>query len=245
LPDRGLLDVFTLTTAPGTHAMRRQVAAMRSTDGGVTWSSPLIVADLRAVATTDPESGAPVNQGSAQLTAVVVDRVQGRVYVVWQDARFNGGAADGIALSSSDDGGRTWTPVVQVNRTPARNPVADRQAFAPSVAVAADHSIAVGYFDFRNNDEAASLSTDRWLAVCRAVARSGCTTTDAINIEIRLTDRSFDARLATRLSGFGPPGYFLGNYQGLSSAGAGFLAVFTRTLDNQPPSVVDRWVLPA
>jgi hypothetical protein len=54
------------------------------------------------------------------------DPVSGRLHVVWQDARFTGGQADSIALSSSDDGGRTWSAPIRVNATPTGIPYGTR-----------------------------------------------------------------------------------------------------------------------
>ena len=63
----------------------------------------------------------------------------------------------------STDGGFTWSTPIQVNQTPNTVPPIDRQAWNPTVAVAADGTVAVTYYDFRNNT-AAARGLDRLLA---------------------------------------------------------------------------------
>ena len=70
----------------------------------------------------------PVRAGT-NIPDIAVDPNSGRVYVVWADGRFSGGAYPDVLLSSSIDG-RRWTTPVKVNQTPV--PVA---AFNPMVEV--------------------------------------------------------------------------------------------------------------
>jgi hypothetical protein len=156
--------------------------------------------------------------------------------VAWQDARFTGGQADAIALAWSADNGKTWTAPEKVNATPTNIPIRDQQAFAPNLAVAADGTLAVSYFDFRRNDAAAPLPTDRWLVRCHPTANPACTARPA-RPETRLTARSFDMRRAHRLTSVGPPGFFLGDYMGLASTGRCFIAVFAQPHDEDPASI--------
>jgi hypothetical protein len=237
LPGGTLLDVFTLIdlrTDPQRPAL--QVAVMRSGDRGDSWSPPTVIADLRSAGITDPESGDPVASGTRLQPAMAVDAASGRVHVAWQDARFSQGQADAIALAFSADQGATWSAPTKVNATPATIPVRNQQAFAPNLAVAADGTVGVSYFDLRHNDPAAALWTDRWLVGCQPTATAACTELDA-GAETRLTTASFDMRQAHLLSSVGPPGFFLGDYMGLTSIGRDFLAVFAQPHDNDPASV--------
>lgn len=81
--------------------------------------------------------------------------------MAWQDSRFSDGAADAVALAASDDGGRTWSAPVKVNRTPTGIPLPDQQAFTVSLEVGRDGTVAVSYSDFRHNDAGTPLLTDR------------------------------------------------------------------------------------
>jgi hypothetical protein len=244
LPNGALVDGFTLIAVGAAGQARSSVAVIGSTDKGRHWSRPTVVDQLQSAGTTDPETGDPVAGGNL-LTDLAVDPASGRLYLVWQDARFNRGLADAIALAASDDGGHTWTKPVKVNATPADLPIGDQQAFTPSVELAADGTVAVSYSDLRRNDPAASLWTDRWLVRCHPTARLACTTSAAFGDEVRLTDAPFDLRQAPQLLGAGgPEGFFLGDYMGLASDGHDFLALFSQPHDSDPASVFARRVQP-
>ena len=159
----------------------------------------------------------------------------GDLYAVWQDARLNGGGADGVALSRSTDGGLTWSPRVKVNKTPTNIPIGNQQAFTPSVDVAADGTVAVTYYDFRNNTNAAPLPTDYFVVHCHTACNNAANWGD----EIQLTDESFDMRQAPFAGGF-----FTGDYEGLASAGNDFGAFFGQTHGTDPGSIFFRRVGP-
>jgi hypothetical protein len=239
LPDRTLVDIFTLVQHPGTARQTKRIGVLRFTDGGQHWSAPTFVEGLGSAGTVDPDRPAPVNTGSSLVSSVAIDRTTGRMYLVWQDARFTAGAADAIALSASDDAGRTWSPAEKVNATPTTVPIGNQQAFAPTVDVAADGTVAVGYYDLRFNDPGATLPTDRWLVRCRP-DRTGFRTMRSCT-ETRLTPHSFDTRQATDID-VGPPGFFLGSTQGLTHTARDFVAVFAQsglpgTDTDQPPRI--------
>ncbi|MGC5284678.1 sialidase family protein [Micromonospora sp. DT231] len=229
LPNGTLVDSFTLFDLTGERPTRH-VAVMRSQDRGATWSPPHLVAEMRSAGVSDPQSpGDQVSSGSAALVDAAVDPASGRIYLVWQDARFSGGQADAIALSVSDDSGRHWSTPVKVNRSPTYVPIGNQQAFTASVAVAADHTVAVDYSDFRHDDPAGALWTDRWLVTCRPTPKLDCATGVGFDTEVRLTTEPFDMRHAPFLNEVGPPGFFLGDYAGLTSAGPhDFVATFSQ-----------------
>lgn len=245
LPNGRLVDGFSLAGVGATQQGQWSAVVIRSTNKGRSWSAATTVDTIQSVGTTDPQTGDPVDRGGNVLTDLAVDPASGRLYLVWQDARFNAGQADGIALSSSGDGGRTWTKAVKVNTTPTDIPVGNQQAFTPSVEVSADGTVAVSYFDFRHNDLAEPLLTDRWLVHCHPTAKAACTTSQGFGGEVRLTDASFDLRQAAQLPGvLGPTGFFLGDYMGLAHAGQDFLAMFSQPHDSDQASVFARRVSP-
>jgi hypothetical protein len=252
LPDHSLVDVFTLIDLANESNPHFHTVTIRSRDRGQTWSSPSTVGELRSLFffsdpetgdPNDPWTGDPVSHTTSLLSDTAVDPVTGRIYVVWQDSRWSNGPADGIALSSSADGGRTWTEPVKANVTPTNIPIRNQQAFTPAVDVAADGTVAVSYSDFRNNDNATPLWTDRWVARCRPSGRTSCTLRGQFGKEDRLTETSFDMRQApnvpreTSLRGF-----FLGNYMGLTHTGRDFVAVFAQPWAQGPPAVFARRV---
>jgi hypothetical protein len=209
LPDGDLVDVFDeihdfSNRPPGRGS---NVTLIRSTDQGTTWSRPIHVSRLGTVGVTDPRDGAPVRTGDI-IPDVASDERSGtdNLYLVWQDARFTGGARDQIAFSRSTDGGLTWSAPVRVSSNLAT------QAFTASVDVADDGTIAVTYYDFSADTvDSPTLDTQYW------VTRStdgGLTWSDREEI----TDGPFDMRSAPVARGF-----FTGDYEGLESAGNTFI----------------------
>jgi hypothetical protein len=84
--------------------------------------------------------------------------------------------------------------------------------------VAADGTVGVSYYDFRNNTPAAGALTDYWLAYAPIA-----TTNPSAWGEVRLTDSSFNLeQVPTRFGGDS----WLGDYEGLASAGNDFVAVW-------------------
>ena len=213
LPDGSLVDVFELFHGSGRQPSPNQFteSLMRSTDKGLTWSNVIDISTDQSVAVRDPDTGAPVRAG-AGLPDVAVDPNNGTLYVAWNDSRFSGGLRDDVALSKSTDGGRSWSTPTKVNQTPV--PVA---AFTPSVEVAADGTVSVSYYDFRNNTPAPGALTDAFLVHSHD---SGATWA-----ENRLTPTSFDIEQAPVARG-----YFLGDYEGLTSAGARFMPFFIQAV---------------
>jgi hypothetical protein len=226
LPDGTLVDAFFLIRGSGIQPSLNQYreAVIVSTDKGVTWSKPIIV-DRHVVApVSDPDTGQAHRTGDI-IPDVAVDMSTGAMYVVWQDGRFTGRAA--VALSKSEDGGRTWSTPIKVNQTPLLGDRND-QAFTPSVHVADDGTVGVSYYDFRNNTTGGGTDTDHWLAHCHA-ASEDCTLASSWDEETRVTSTSFDSRLAPVARGF-----FLGDYVGLDNIGNTFTPFFTQTTAADP-----------
>lgn len=213
LPDGKLVDIFNLGKGSGIQPSGQYIqAVIRSSDHGTTWSRPVEIAKDRSVVVVDPDTGEELRTGTG-LPDIAVDRNNGTLYAVWEDARFSGGAYNAVALSMSVDGGLTWSAPVQVNRTP--NATA---AFVPSVEVAADGTVGVTYYDFRSNTPAPGALADYWLAHCH----SACSNPN--NWSETHVAGPFDIETAPVARG-----YFLGDYQGLTSTGNGFLPLFVMT----------------
>lgn len=219
-PNGTLVDITALVRSAGDF-----VAVLRSPDRGATWSAPTIVATQRPVGVRDPDTRNKVRVG-AGLPEIGVDSVTGRLYAVWMDSRFSGGSIDEIAISVSDDAGLSWTTPIRVNKTPVSIPLLNRQAFTPSVEVAANGTVAVTYYDFRRNTSASGAPTDYWLAHCH----SGCT--KRANWSETHISGSFNIKRAPVAGG-----YFLGDYEGLAAVGSGFRAFFARTTSTDRASI--------
>jgi hypothetical protein len=223
LPDRTLINIFDRLQGSGNNAPGFEIHVQRSTDRGVTWSAPIPVAPERAVRTFDPETGQGVRTGNG-LPDIAVDlnagsAGYGNVYAVWGDSVDSG--ANGskrhstIAFTQSTDGGLTWSPLSRIDRAPG-----DVQAFTPMVDVASDGTVGVTYYDFRNNTPDPGLPTDYWFVHCHP--SSDCA--DPANWAENHVDGPFDIENAATAGGF-----FLGDYEGLTSSGTRFLSFFSKT----------------
>jgi hypothetical protein len=215
-PDGTLIDVFHYGKGSGfDQPNASQIGVMTSTDGGAHWSPPNEISDNPVVLNRDPDNGVPLRTGAdvgGGLPDIAVDPGSGALYVVWEDSRFSG-THDDIALSKSIDGGKTWTEPVKVNQTPV--PVF---AFTPVVDVLPNGTVAVAYYDIRNNTPAPGLLTDYFVVHSH---NGGATWSES-----RITPTSFDDENAPVAEG---RGYFIGDYQGLANNGSAFKSFFVQT----------------
>jgi hypothetical protein len=229
-PDGDLFDFFTFFHGSGNNPPGASLAYMTSSDHGATWSAPIRIRKIRFIGAFDPDTGLPI-RAEGFVPEVAVDRTNGNLYVTWQDTMFAG--VDQIAFTMSDDDGATWSDPVKVSQTPSSSDVANEQAWVPAVDVAADGTIAVTYYDFRNNDQETGVPTDHWLVHCHGA----CDAAGSWDDEVRLTDSSFDIEQAPFARG--PNGFFLGEYEGLSNIGDAFVPLFAIVNDGNPANRTD------
>lgn len=204
-----LFNFYTEFDVGQNNLVTHHLALVRSIDRGATWSLPTVVSDVRAVGTHDPQNpGSDIRDG-ANLGSFA-SGPNGVLVAVWQDARFSGGARDGIAFSKSLDGGSTWSLPAQVNAVPGV------QALLPAVTVRSDGTIGVVYYDMRNDTaDPATLLVDVWLT----------TSSDGVAWTERHVAGPFDFNRAPVAEG----GLFVGDYQGLASANGEFVPFFAQT----------------
>ena len=202
-----LYDFFDLIKPPSSPSPYN-VAFVKSTDGGSTWTQPQIIANLQTVFVTDPNTGQSIRTGDI-IPEPAIDPATGQLYVVWQDSRFNGGHFDEVALSTSTDRGATWSTPIQVNT----NTPSNRPGFTPAIFVNSAGVVGVSYYDFRSlTTETATLPTDYWF---RTV-----TSTLSLGPETHITG-PFDMLTAPFADGF-----FVGDYEGLTAVGTTFHPFF-------------------
>jgi hypothetical protein len=188
-------------------------SVLRSTDGGNTFSDAIGI-DVQQVAGVTIAGQAV--RSSDFLPEFAANPLNGNLYAVWQDARFTGHSK--IAFAQSTDGGLTWSNTIRIDQSPGAV-----QAFMPQIRVNANGRVGLTYFDTENATAARPGLTDAFIASCDS------TTSDCSNAaswaaggETRLsTSGSFDYTTAANAGGL-----FLGDYQGLTSAGSRFIAFF-------------------
>jgi hypothetical protein len=210
-PNGTLLDLFLqINNFSNAHKNRGfNVAVMRSTDHGATWSKPVFVSKLVDRTVTTPGDNRPLRTGDI-APDIAIDRSSGAVYVVWQDA-VSGTPA--IYLSRSTNGGVGWSSPQKVSDSPA-----GVSAFTPSVDVNSDGAVGVTFYDFRRDTpDSATALTDYWI---RTSTDGGSTWSDSQ----RVTPASFDMKKAPVARG-----YFVGDYEGLDHGGSTFKVFFVQT----------------
>ena len=226
-PKTGVLydffQLFQTTGSPNFTPRGSSASFISSSDGGKTWSQPTVVSAEQTVADTDPNTGQAIRTGES-LPEVAIDASTGQLYVVWEDARFTGGTVNQVALSTSTDGGATWSAPIQVNT----NTPSNRPGFTPAVAVNSAGTVAVTYYDFRNlaAGNTATLPTDVWLTTSTNHGASFGNETHIAG--------SFDMLIAPFAGGF-----FVGDYEALTTIGTTFEPFFVQTNDDNTSNRTD------
>ncbi|GAA3346877.1 sialidase family protein [Amorphoplanes nipponensis] len=209
------------TDATATATVFTRYEMVRSTDAGRSWSRPVVVADDTGVQDVDPNTGAVLRTGVG-IPFPAIDPRTGELYLAYEGTDFTGGAYNQIQLVRSPDRGRTWSAPTRVNSDTTV------PAFTPSIAVAENGDVGVTYYDVRTlrPGNTTTLPTSTWLTVS---SRGG-----------RHFDRErqiapvFDMLQAPQAGG-----YFIGDYQGLATAGDQFRALFVTTHSGRPDNRTD------
>ena len=210
------------TPFQGTHS-NQQLAFVKSTDGGDTWTQPQLIAPFNSLGVIDPNTGKRARVGDG-LEEVAIDPSSGQLYVVYESSsnflknvkQSSGSWDDEILLVTSNDRGATWTSP-KVIHTANGLPT-----FTPTVAVNGGR-VAVTYYDSRNltSGDTVHWPTDYWVEYS---TDGGASWGGEQHIA-----GSFDLTTAPVARGF-----FLGDYEGLQPSGSGFLAVFVKTNCDAP-----------
>ena len=211
--------VFQTTGPPKFTPRGFSVGFVSSSDGGATWSGPTTVATQQFVTDTDPNTGAALRTGEG-LPSAAINPSTGQLYVVWSDNRFTG-TVNQVVISTSTNGGSTWTAPKVIST------VTGRPAFTPTVAVNSAGVVGVTYYDLRNlpAGDTTTLPTDYWFTA----------SSDNFATSLRITPTSFDMLTAPNAGGF-----FVGDYEALGVNGAAFVPFFVQAepASTTPPTDV-------
>jgi hypothetical protein len=172
------------------------VAVLRSSDRGATWSGATIVSHFTPGTVSDPTTGAAVRTGDI-IPEIAADPRAGSstVYMVWQQRTAS--SPSSVFFSKSTNDGTSWSAPRVINTHP------NVEAFTPSIRVGSDGTISVTYDDFRNDTTSTPLETDVWAIH----SHDGGTTFTEDHIS-----GPFDMATAAIARG-----YFVGDYQGLDN----------------------------
>ncbi len=209
--DGALYDFFDMFTLAGQKPQGDHIGVIKSTDGGSTWSNVTVIADEPDVTDRDPNTGQGLRTGEG-LPSAAVDAATGQLYAVWGDTRFTGGQFNQVVLSTSTNGGATWSAPGLVSTSTTR------PSFTATVAVSSDGTVGVTFYDLRNlaTGNTTTLPTDYWL---KTSPRGGASFGSETHVA-----GSFDLFAAPSAGGL-----FVGDYEGLSSGGTAFQPFFVQT----------------
>lgn len=198
------------------------VAFVKSTDGGQTWTKPSVIAAMKTVGVSDPNNlnpytnapPAPSRTGDI-IPEPAINPATGQLYVVWQDARWNDSTNDEVAISTSSDGGSSWSSPAPVN-----DHIAGQPAFDPSVYVNGAGVVGVSYFQW----QATLAGNEPTKVLIRHSTAPGDSTAGPTFDGPASLDGPFN-NLAAPVA----RGYFLGDYQGLAANSDGFIPFYVKT----------------
>jgi len=109
---------------PALSAFADQILSYKSTNGGSTWSSSVVVANIS-------DHGVAGDLRTEPLPSAEVDGA-GKVYVVWHDCRFRSGCSSNDIVMSTSTNGTTWTSPVRI---PIDGVTSGVDHFIPGIAV--------------------------------------------------------------------------------------------------------------
>jgi hypothetical protein len=197
------------------------VAFSKSTNGGATWTEPQVVGSMQTVGVSDPNNLNPLTNAPPApsrtgdiIPQPAINPTNGELYVVWQDARFNGLSNDEVVVSTSNNGGATWSAPKLVNVHTGL------PAYDPSIYVNAAGVVAVSYFQWSTTVRGNEPTT---LFIRHSTSPGSSSTGPTFDTPVAV-DGPFN-NLAAPVS----RGYFLGDYQGLVSNMSGFIPFYVKT----------------
>lgn len=156
--------IFDTLTCPGATCNNERMFHTRSTDGGVTWTAPVLVRDFNLVGFSNANCPAAQNTRCINpFGAIGIDNsggiCDGTLYVTYSDFNAGGTATDtDVWLSRSTDNGATWSAPIVVNDAGTTG----RTQFHPFLQVdATSGKVVVAWHDTRN--DAANQKVDFFL----------------------------------------------------------------------------------
>ncbi len=190
----------------------------KSTNGGVSFGTDILVSNVVPIGTICPETGRPSLKYCVRvypLPSMVIDTTGGQnndnIYIVWSDQRS--GDPD-ILLSKSTDNGNSWSSPIRVNDDDYQNGI---DQFFPWMTIDNQGNIFVVFYDSRNDP-------NNWLVDTYLAASTDGGQTFLPNI--RVTANSFDVTV-------GFSGQFFGDYIGITTNNQSVFPCWTDSRNGQ------------
>ena len=194
----------------------------KSTDGGVSFAAPILVATASHIGEIESETAqycGRVLKGSLRarsLPSISVDRSggpnRGTAYVAFSS---HGAGVDGsdVYITSSRDGGTTWSTPSRLNDDATTN-----DQWLPSVAVAPNGTVAVSWYDRRQDDQ--NLLIDLFMTVSTNGGVS-------FGANRKISQVSFPPAGISRNLGFPPYTCYFSSYNSMTADLSNFYLVWT------------------
>ncbi len=202
--DGSLLNVFGLVSSdpnPDPNAVRElptQELALRSVDGGRTWSKPITIGQSGGRDIHDPVTGQGMNIYDTFAGEAVAPN--GDVYVTWSQP---GATSSRVVVARSQNGGRTWSSHYLGVRG---------QVSLPTIGVAGDGTVGVTYYKASAASSGGYWPTQVILASSRSQGRTW--SSQPIGGQFNLLTAGSAAR----------PCCFVGDYEGIAPLQHGLVA---------------------
>jgi hypothetical protein len=195
-PDGTLAVAFAYEDPMNSGKIPTRLLVITSRDGGDSWTSPSLVATITDIYGTFP----PQHYRNVTLPAFACDPSTGQLYLAWAD---KGSGNAHIVLSTSHDGGRSWTAPVRVDDDASGD---GANQFQPQLAVAPDGVVSIMFFDTRNDPQRG------WIDVYLTQSVDHGATFLA---NVRVTTQSWNPATGAPVDSSGLQ--FIGDYQGLTA----------------------------
>lgn len=195
-PDGTLVVVYDYVKIDfGAAAYPTRILAIVSHDGGITWNSPVQIAQIHDL----PDHFVGVDYRLYSLPTAVSDASTGRIYVAWSAENVH---QSDIFLSTSSDQGKTWSIPTTVDQDSG----AGINHFQPALAIAPNGIVSLSYFD--TSVDPKHMLIDVFLAQSRD---GGQTFAPAVRVTTQSWDSSIDEPIDDNGQGF------IGDYQGIAA----------------------------
>jgi hypothetical protein len=196
----------------GVQGLTVQVAD--SLDKGTHWGPAHLVSDEQAVSVFDPRQRDRITIRAGAIVQPAVDPNTGQLYVAWEDARYNRMTNDQAVISTSTDGGATWSVPSLIS------PPNDPAAFMPVIDVNKAGQVGAIFYDFRSLKSSTPLNilpTDTWFR-----------RTDGPGVAFTHEQHLSRHNILMTPAVFG--GFFVGDYEGLAAQpnGNAFFAYYSQ-----------------